>query len=260
MQRIPFWQAPWLSFHSERPYVAAARQWRGLALGYLAVLAALVWLPNAASLQQDLTWIRETFVPAVIDDLPRIEIRDGQAFVMAETPMELTGPDGDLVAILDPDADPDRLDEMTAGLLLTRTHLYVETFQGTRSLDLSTIGNAVITPDTVRSAASATTIWIGWLVYPVGAAFNILYRVVQVLIYAIATVVLGRTVGIGLSYAAAARLTAIAITPVIFLALVQDVTGFVIPAWWIVAVATTFIYVYFGVRGVADGDEASRAV
>ena len=252
MAKIPFWQAPWLAFHSERPYVAAARQWRGIALGYLTVLAALVWIPNAVSLQRELAFLREAFVPAVAEELPRIEIRDGQAFVQADTPLELTGPTGDVVAILDPDASSDRLDEIDAGLLLTRTHLYVETFQGVRSLDLSTVGNAVITADTVQRAADATTRWIGWLVFPVGAALNVLYRVVQVLIYAIATVVLARTVGIGLSYAASVRLTAIAITPVIFLALLQDVTGLVIPAWWIVAVITTFIYVYFGVRGVAD--------
>lgn len=252
MARIPFWQAPGLVFHSERPYVAAARHWRGMALGYLLVVSTLVWLPSAASLQRDFTWIRETFVPVVVQDVPRIEIRSGEAFVMAETPLELTGPGGDVVAILDPEGTIEDLERIDGGLLLTRDRIYLETIEGIRSFDLATVGDAVITPDALRAAAETTTRWIGWLAYPVGAVLTFLYRFVQALVYALATVVLARTMGTSLPYAAAVRLTAVALTPVMILGLLQGVTGLAIPAWWIVALATTFIYIYFGVRGLVD--------
>ena len=260
MPHTPFWQAPGLAFHSERPYVAAARSWRGLALGYLLLLAILVWLPTAASLQRDFAWIREAFVPAVTEELPRIEIRGGEAVVMAETPVEITGPEGDVVAILDPDADRTALDRLDGGLLLTRDTLYLETFEGVRTLDLSTVASVVVTRESFAAAADTTIRWVGWLLYPVGAALGFVYRLVQALIYALATVVLARSVGTGLSYAAAVRLTAVALTPVMALALLQGVLGFNVPAWWLVSVATTFIYIYFGVRGLADaGPDGAEA-
>lgn len=252
MARVPFWRAPALAFHSERPYISAARDWRGLALGYLLVLATAVWLPSATSLQQDLAWIRGTFVPAVVDDMPPVEIRDGQAFVTADTPFELTGPDGSVVAILAPGADRSALDGLDGGLLLTRDTLYLETFQGVRAMDLATIPDTVITAEAFEAAAATTTRWFGWLAYPVGTLLGFLYRLGQVLVYALATVVLARTVGTSLTYAAAVRVTAVAVTPTLALALLQSAFGFTIPAWWIVAVATTFIYAYFGVRGLAD--------
>lgn len=263
MARLRFWQAPGLAFHSERPYLAAARRWRGLGLGYLLFLATVVWLPAAVDLQRDFAWIRDTFVPAVIDDLPDIVIRNGEAQVMAETPVSLTGPVGSVVAVLDPEATAGDVATTKGELLLTRDHLYLETIQGVRSLDLATIGEAVVTRDAVQDAADVTTRWIGWLAYPVGAGLSFLYRLVQVLIYAFATVVLARTLGTTLKYAAAVRVTAVALTPAMILVLAQTVTGLSIPAWWVVALATTFIYIYFGVRGLSDAaleaaDEAAR--
>lgn len=252
MARIPFWQAPSLAFHSERPYRSAARHWRGLAIGYLLAVSTLVWLPSASSLQSDLTWIREAFVPAVVEDVPRIEIRGGQAHVMAETPVELTGPTGEVVAILDPDGEVGDLERMDGGLLLTRDRIWLETIDGVRSFDLSTVGDAVITREAIVAAADTTTRWLGWLAYPVGAVLMFLYRLVQALAYGLATLVLARTLGSGLTYAAAVRVTAVALTPVMVLGLLQEVTGIGIPAWWIVALATTFIYIYFGIRGVVD--------
>lgn len=257
MPRTPFWLAPGLAFHSERPYVAAARRWRGLALAYILLLAVVVWLPSAASLQRDLDWIRDTFVPSVADDLPRIEIRGGEAHVMAETPVELTGPQGDVVAILDPAADRSALERLDGGLLLTRDHLYLETFEGVRSLDLATVGDLTVTRDNFAATAEATTRWLGLLLYPVGAGIVFIYRLVQALVYALATLVLARTVGTALTYAAAVRVTAVALTPVMALTLLQGLFGFTVPAWWVVSVATAFIYIYFGVRGIADATPES---
>lgn len=254
-----FWVAPFYAFHSEAPYVAAARRWRGLAMGYLLVVVSLVWLPTALQLHRGYEWVRTTYLPAVLADMPTVEIRDGQARIAGGGPVRLTGPGDDVVAILDPAARASDLEGTPALVLLTRDVLVVDTFQGPRALDLDSVGSVVLTPSTVQAAADVALRWLAALTYPVGALASFVYRFVQALLFGLLAAVMARTFGASLSYAAAVRLTAVALTPVMVLELLQALTRIAIPAWWLVALATTLIYLYFGVRALTEsaGGEAA---
>ena len=249
MPSFPFYQAPARAFYSADLYRDVAQRWRGIAMGYLLALLALLWLPTALSLRSEMRVLRQDLAPPIIRQVPRIVIDNGNAIVSGDTPLTIFGSDGVALALIDPDAGPGVLANSSAEVLLSRVRLYVR--QGT-PLDLDVLNGLVIDRAFLTELVDTLSRLVTWLAYPVGLLWSFSYRLVQALLFAVLGLIVANTLRVGLPYAALVRLSVVALTPVIVLRTVQLLLGFTIPLWWLVAFASFLAYLYFGLQAVRD--------
>lgn len=247
MPNFPFYRAPFAAFHSADLYRDVALRWRGLAMGYLLALLALLWLPTALTLRSDMRVLRDDVAPPIIRQVPRIVIDNGTAIVAGETPRTIVGADGEPLALIDLAAGPEALETSGAQLLLTRERLYVR--QGA-PLDLEVLDGLVIDQRFLGELVGTGSRLVATFSYPVGVLGSFVYRLLQALLFAVAGLIVASTLRLELPYAAIVRLSVVALTPVIVLRTAQGLLGFSLPLWWLVAFAAFLAYLYFGLQSV----------
>jgi hypothetical protein len=253
MTRFPFYLTPAFVFHSADLYRDVARRWRGIALGYLLALLALIWIPSALDVGSDLRAFREQIAPPIIRQVPTIVVQDGVATVAGETPLRIFDADGRVVALIDPDAGPGALQGSSARVLLTREQIYLQqNGSPARVFDLSTLDNLTVTQALLTEMTGSLTRLLAAVAYPVGLLWSFSYRLLQALLYAVLGLILASTLKVSVPYPALVRLSVLALTPVILLRTAQNLFTFAIPYWWVVAFMVFAVYLYFGLTAVRD--------
>jgi Protein of unknown function (DUF1189) len=254
--------ALWMSFYSADLYRAVGTEWRGIGVLYLVLLLTLSWLPSP------IRWFYgiQTFMAAGADQfvrqMPVVTIENG---VMRADPPgrhEIRDPDakpgelGEFVVVIDDTIDevPPQADTDTIALTRREFGSVRPSRSERRVWTLTPAADMVVTPDDAMSFLQAIAVLAPPVGYAAALLGSLVMRLAQLLIYGGIGVLLSRSRGPGIGYAAALRLAAVAMTPWIVIRTLLWFGPWE-PAWffrWPVAIAVTLAYLAFGIRAMED--------
>lgn len=248
---------PWLlSFFSTSLYRDVARHWGGIGLLYMLLLLTIAWAATLAKMQWGLNGFIANEAPKLLDQIPPIQFKDGEATVDAKMPYTITNPeDGTPLIVLDTTGEINSLDQTDAQMLLTNDKLYNRRDTGiVQTTDLAQFGDFEFNKDVAADWVGYTR-WLWLILFPFVLVFSVGYRLLQMLIFAVVGLVDALCIGANLSFAALMRLSAIALTPSIILDTVLGLLAPSIhiprPVWWLICISVTVIYVIIAVHANA---------
>lgn len=217
------------AFYSSALYRAVSGEWRGAALGYLLLLAAIAaagftWhLHSRAS-----AWV-DANLPAIAGQMPTVHFRDGKFVTDQPGEHRINDPDtGELLAIVDTSRDkpPAKLDG--ASFYLTAQMLYARNAQRNepaKPVPLNPEPGATIDSNTLmtygHNIAGAAMI-VAWPFVTIG-----MYVFLGVLALALSLfgMILANLMQVRNDYAAQFRIAVVALTPAAWFVLGNDLAG-----------------------------------
>lgn len=251
-----------LSFFSADVYRDAARNWRGAALVYLLVIAAIGTALVAVRIHGATRRIATREAPPLIAQLPRIVVDRGRVSVNVPTPHVIRDPNtGREAAIIDTSGTVSSLAGREARLLLTGHQVMLRRERGeTRIYDLSGVKHFELGPQRAARWAKTAAVWTAPITAPFVLAGLYVLRLLQAVVGAGIALLAGTVMGARLAFAPAMRVAALAITPP---TLLLDLAGFLgagIPWAGALWVAMAVGWTLFAVRACArpePGDEVA---
>jgi len=251
----PAWQAPYYAFFSEDFYRNVAARWRGLAFGYLFCLLLFAWIPSLLVLNGYVRAFRSDTLPALLEQVPQVELRNGEVSTDAEMPFYIRA-DGETVAVIDTTASAEDFSDLATPVLVTKTQLIFDDEGKQEVFNLSEIpswlGPIRVNQRVLQSLYDSVGKWLSVWILPVVALGSFLARVFQALILALLGLVIAGRLGVHLSYASLVRLAVIALTPVILLNTMLTLFDASMPFWWLIAIAVALAYFYVAIRANAE--------
>jgi hypothetical protein len=258
MRQYSNFRALLLSFYSRDLYREVARTWKGAGLLYQLLVVALATVVVAIRLHIAIAQFQARYAQGVVEQIPAITIAHGVVSVNVPTPYTIRDPkDGKTLAIIDTTGQVTSLTGTEARVLLTRDKLVMKKgATETRVYDLSRVEN-------FRMDRARATRWLslfaGWFALacaPFMLAWFYLVRLILMLIFAAIALLAARVMRTDIGFAAAMRLTAVALTPAALLEVVLNATGtkphFMGAAWTLISAA----YLVFALRSVAGETQA----
>lgn len=248
------------AFYSNRLYRAVNRDWRGAALGYLLLLAAIAaagftWqLHSRAS-----AWV-DTNLPAIAGQVPAIHFQSGKFATEQPGEHRINDPEtGELLAIVDTSRDkpPAKLDG--ASFYLTAQGLYARNStrdEPAQPVPVNPEAGATFDSDTLmqfgHKLAGAAMI-IAWPFVTVG--MYVLLGVLA-LVLALFGMILANLMQVRNDFAAQYRIAVVALTPAAWFVLVNDLAGHplqsgILPL--LVIGAAFSLFAYNGMRAAPTG-------
>lgn len=263
MRRFNVIQPYWLSFFSKDLYSDVAQNWPGFGLVYLLLLLALVWVPTVVQIHRGAARFVEKDGEALVAQIPKINITNGQVSVDPLGPHYIKDPDsGNVIIIIDTSADVSVLEKYPdAVVLLTRTQIITrEEKRGqTRIQDLAGINSFSLDQAGMRRFLSILKTSFGFILYPFALLFSYVYRIIQALLYGAIGLAIAGIVKTRLEYAASVRLACIAVTPVIIVDTALGLFSAKPPYWWLLCFVIAMWYLFFGVKAASEAPPAPAA-
>ncbi len=240
-----------MAFYSKSLYRDVAFNWpTWFCFLYLLSLLALCWIPGMIRIDSDISDFVEVEAPKYVNQMPVVSISKGTASLTEPQPYVIKDPEkGEPVMIIDTTGQTTTLNNSKAVILLTKNHLILkDRLQGTRTLELSEIGDMTIDKAVVYDWIEAFTEWFAILLYPFAVLFSFAFRSIQAALYALVGVMFSRIVKAGLDYAVMIRLTLISLTPVLILNTLVIFFRIPIPSSWLVNALIATGYIIFAIR------------
>jgi hypothetical protein len=231
-----YWQALYLSFFSGRLYIDVAKRWKGLGLGYLLLLVAVVSFPFSARLAANFNVFYEQQIIDPIKQIPKIYIQNGVLSLDKPMPYRIKNKEGKVVLIIDTTGRVNAIDSANPDLtmLITRDQFFYrlpkpQFFIGG---DAKEADNEVYTKPFEKSmnqifdgeqwVKSAGLGWVKWvsdfMFYPVlVAAFFALHACFFLVLALMAQLSARLFIKQSLSYSQACRLFIVSASPTVFL-------------------------------------------
>lgn len=253
-KRYTIFHTPVLSFFSKPFYRDVAWHWRGTNLLYLFLLLALTWLPLLLQWQWGLSRFLTREAPAVLEQIPAVQIRDGKVSVDAPEPYVVKLPESKkTLLVIDTTGEIASLDDTDAIMLVTETKLYTRNSpHEIRTYDLGQIRRFDLDKDRVAGWVDVVRRWFFVVAFPVLLVGSYVYRILQALVYGVIALAFGSGMRARLTYADTLRLAVVAVTPVIVLDTVKLLAGTRIPMWWLICLGIAMVYLFLGVKFAAD--------
>ncbi len=219
--RYNYFQALWMSFYSKPFYREVARVRSGWALGFLLFLIAVCLAPRMFFWQRTVSNLVDVFEREHLPGIPEVRIRDGKASVDAKQPYALfpqlhEKPD-DPVFILDTTGQTKDLPG--SGFLLKETEAILVTKKERRVYPLASAGHWEITREKTRRWAEVGRTLTVPLCYVGGVLALFGYKILAVMVWALAALGVARGFKVPLVYEEGIRLAVFAQAPVYLLSL-----------------------------------------
>ena len=245
-----------LSFYSADLYRDAAAHWRGFAFGYLVVLLGISWLIMAAVLHHGFRRWCANDAPAIVAQIPPLSLKNGELYADVEQPYFVTDDaSGEVIAVVDTTGTITTLEQAGARFLFTKTEAIVERNPSeVRVYRFNTIGDFALDQAVVQTWLNRVADWMGFILFPFALAGSYVYRVVQILIYALIGLAFARILQVQLSYPAAVSVATLSITPPVLLSTALQLSGAQIPFPWLFWFLMAASYLFFGVYSNRSSD------
>lgn len=257
MRVYSFLHALYLSFFSRDLYRDVGRRWPGVGLLYLLFLLAIAWLPLMFKLHFDFGRKLQQLAPQLVKDLPRISVTKGVVDTDPPGRHEIKDPDtGKTFAIIDASIESINLDELPDDvIILTRSKFIMKQSdrRQTRIQDLSSVENFSMDRNDAERWLRAAGRWMAVLLYPFMLLGSYVYRIVQLLFYALIGLALARG---AVPYPKLMRLTAVAVTPAVLVDTLVGLTPLEIPLWWLICFLVAMFYLDFALRALREPELA----
>jgi len=253
MKRFPHLHALVLSCCSTDLYRDVARHWKGAGLLYLLTLTVLSQIPILVQTQLGVSRFMRTEASKIVDQIPRITIRQGRAYLSAEMPLLIREPrTGGVLAIIDTTGRITSLDQTEAKVLLTGDRMILRRSPTrTKVVGLARLEHLDFEPDVARKWLALFEAWFVVALAPFALAFAYVFRLILVLVFAAIGMAAAPGIKAPLRYPSLMRLTAVAMTPVVILDTIRTTAGLRIPLWWVMAAVLLLVLVLVAVRANA---------
>lgn len=249
MKRYSLYHVPILSFFSGSLYRDVAINWKGVGFLYLLLLLAICWIPAIVKFQFMVSNFVENEAPKVVTQVPTLTIVNGKASIEEPQPYEITDPDtGNPLVLIDTTGEIASLNDTAAIALITETQIELrKSTVETRTVRFDEIKNFTLDQATInvwlkRMKAAAVPV-----IYPSAVLGAFVYRIVQMLVYALVGMLFAMCLGSKRPYASLLRLSVVAVTPCILVSTILGMIDVRIPLpglWYLVA---PLAYLFFGV-------------
>ncbi len=255
--RTSLLQAPLQALLSNDFYREVGQTWRARAFIYLALLLAASWVPAMFQWYMVEKQILSVQSEDFIRQMPTITIRGGQVSINTDDPLFIYDQEtGEPLAIIDTSGETRSLAGTSASALLTRTELIVRKNDlESQSYDLSALQDVTLTPADAGSAMDFFLAWGPIFLYPILVLGSFVYRVIQVLCFALLGLQFTMTTQSKMSYAAVVSITIIAITPSIVISTILSVAGIPLPLDWVIYFALSMVYLVIGLKAATAPQE-----
>ncbi|NQT36166.1 MAG: DUF1189 family protein [Planctomycetes bacterium] len=257
MKRYSIFHPLVLAFFSKSLYQDVGRNWKGVGALYLLLLMVLTWIPLLVQMQLAINGFVEDEAPSVTEQIPPIEIVNGQVSVDAPMPHVIRNPDTNApVLVIDTTGEITSLADTEAKALLTKNTLWVEHNEfETRSYDLAGVQRFSLNKQIVRQWLEYLK-WFPVVLFPLAVIFSFIYRMVLAAICGLVGLAFASMVGARLEYRTLMRLAAIAFTPTIVLSTLFTLFGVTVPYWASICILLTLVYLFFAVWANAEEEES----
>jgi hypothetical protein len=253
MRRYNLFEPLVLALYAQSLYEDVGKHWKGLAFSYLLILEALCWIPSMVQMQVGLSDFVQKDAQAIISQIPKITIKDGEVTTDVATPYFINDPKSAApIAIIDLTGKYTSLKNTKAKILLTKTQVIAEQSKNeTRIYDLSSIKNFHLDRERVRGWVGIFSNWFAIMIYPFIVSFSLCYRMIQALLYGGIGLAFANNLRAPINYQASVRLAVMAVTPVVLLDTLLTMLKVHVPFWWFICFLIAMGYLYFGVRANA---------
>ena len=213
-----------MAFYSKEFYRDVAWEWRGTGFGYLFILVGFVSLMMCVELHQKTQKLPAEVRPFLEKFPEELTITKGVISTKESLPYIFNDPDTkEPMVIIDTSQEKPPADLGSVKVFVARTKIaFQKSKYETRVFDLSSIDNLVLTPKKLEQWVETFFKWIAAVLFPFVLAWFYFYRIIQALLFSIATVILLKVFKTQLGYGAALRLTVMAMSaPLLVLELVE---------------------------------------
>lgn len=245
-------QPLWMSFYAGELYEDVGRNWKGFGLKYLFLLLTLTWMPTTMSFSSRFdTWVDE-HLPGIIEEAPELTIENGKLSTNPRRPFIINDPSsGSPYIIIDVSGAYTSLDETEASILvLEDSFLWRQDDGQVQAVPIfrDVQDTIVFNEDTLYQLFDFFKSSLPIFLYPAGVLLALVYRLVQICIYAGIGIFFAQYVNTQLPYETLLRLTAISITPAVILDTLHIILDANMPYWWFICFMLSMGYLYFAVK------------
>jgi len=254
MKRYSILHPLYLSFFSRDLYRDVRTNWKGTGFLYLLLLLAITWLPVMYKVHGGISEGVKQEAPKYIEQVPKIEIVKGEVSVDRPVPYTIIDPDSHTpLMVIDTSGTITSFEQTTASALLTKNKFMFQKQNKTetRIYDLSEISDFTVDRDRVSGWVEAFRKYFSIFAYPFALTGSFAYRILQMLLYAAIGMLFVKMVKTSLDYATVLRLASVSITPVVILSTLRLLTGFHVPAFWLLCFVIAMGYLFFAINANA---------
>ncbi|MFC1738707.1 DUF1189 domain-containing protein [Planctomycetota bacterium] len=254
MKKFSIIHIPVLSFYSKELYRDVGLNWKGAGFAYLLLLLAVCWVPVMINVHMVFSDFVNNAAPAVVEQVPRITIADGEVSIEEPQPYYIKLPDSnDVLAVIDTAGEIESLEDVedtNAILLLTKNKVIMrQSGLETRTYDLSEVKKFAFGGDDIMGWLRIFGKFFAIAAYPFALICSYVYRIIQALIYAAIGLLFASVCKVKLPYNALLRLAIAAVTPCIIVGTILDITGIYVP--WPLYPLVALGYLFYGVKATS---------
>jgi hypothetical protein len=256
MRQYTIFHAPVMSFFSRNFYRDVGLNWNGTGLAYLLLLLIICSIPDVVKIHLEVNNFIKSNAPAIIYQIPSINIIKGEASTAVAEPYKIINPDNKkVIAIVDTTGQTTSLEGTDASVLLTKTDLiFKHSDVETRTFNLKKVDNFSIDLKKI-------VIWLGMfnnyfaiLLFPFLVTGVFIYRIVQLLIYGAIGLLFAKLCKADMTYKTLFRLSVMAVTPAIIVNTIFQTAGIKFPMYGLVFFLIAMIYLFVAVKIVSGTD------
>jgi len=259
MRRV---SAIWESLYSRSLYTEAFSSWEGIGFRTIALLALIHTAVLSIGLQAELKRFMKEECPPVLQQVPTITFKDGKASTPEAKEYRIMSGKGDLLAIIDTRTPKSPADLAGASVFFAGEEMVVQNALGQRETQtFESFGESSLNQEEANKVLTAIRD-TGWIFFtPMIFGLLLLWRMMELLLYSLVTIMVCSSKELKCSYAAKLRLTSLALaawlTIRVVLSLV-DVSFFNIFACF-AGVMIVASYISFGVSAAKEqAEEAAQ--
>ncbi len=250
MKRYSIIHIPVLSFFSKALYRDVRLEWQGTCFPFLLLLLTVCWIPPMVELHRSFSDFVRNDAPGVLSQVPQISIAYGTVIVDAPQPYFIKDPETlETLFILDTTGTYTNLKETEALGLLTASEVIVKKSDvETRTFNVSNIEQLTLNKQKISGWLETARRYAAVTIFPFAVAGSFVFRIVQVLIYALLGMLMASLCKTQLLYLSLVRLSVVAITPCIIVRTMLGIFDFRLPyagLWFFIAAMT---YLFLAVR------------
>lgn len=251
-----------MSFFSLDFYKDVGLLWKGTCFPYLFLLLAICWVPFLIQNQLSVIDYVQNKAPALVDQIPPIRIINGEAVVDVSMPYKITDPEsGKVLALIDTTGQTVSLEGTEAKILLKKVEVIIRKNDiETRSMSFKKIEHFTLDKEKVSGRLTIFRNYGSFVVFVLAIIGSFAFRVMQVLVYAAIGLLFAKWLKTKRPYLALLRLSVMALTPVIIVSTIIDLTHAKIPLNNLLCFIAAMVYLYLGVKAIACQEKVEEGV
>lgn len=252
MKKFPQWKGIYLAWYSKDFYSDVVLNWRGLAIGYVAIFLLCLWVPVAVKLQFEVDRYANQFLFPIIDQIPDLNLKEDRLRMKEKSPYVIENPkSGKPIMIFDLREDAPRPDKSLNGVFFIGNKEIFQYEGKSTEFELSGDWQEKLVPDSLKNALDNIRQYAGITFFLTFAFYSLIAVLAQIFVFGFIGFISAGLLKRALTYPQTGRIAAIALIPQITLDVAQRLFSFQFPLWIPLALLLTLGYLIYGIKSVS---------